>query len=306
MKKIIRNPNHGLPPHNRLERQIGPLGGEAAPDAAAPAAEPYGRPIPPERCIRDLVSTSLRPADPRAKRIPESYRPEVHEIPVRAYYTPAAALAAGRKYVEPPAPGAAPRSGPADELTGHDYDGIQEYDNPTPGWWHMIFLGTVLFSVAYLAVYHLSPMVPSLAERHARAESAALAVQFAGLNDIPMGEEKLRRIMGQPAWLEMGAATYAGSCALCHAADGSGSVGPNLTDDRYRNLTDLAGIARVVAEGAGNGAMPAHKTLLNENEIALVSAYVASLRGKNLPTPPTVNPDLAGVEIPPFPGPIVE
>ena len=34
-----------------------------------------------------------------------------------------------------------------DQLLDHEYDGIQEYDNPCPGWWHAIFLLTVLFSV---------------------------------------------------------------------------------------------------------------------------------------------------------------
>ena len=29
-----------------------------------------------------------------------------------------------------------------EELLSHNYDGIQEYDNPIPGWWHMIFLGS--------------------------------------------------------------------------------------------------------------------------------------------------------------------
>src|SRR5690606_9877970 len=37
--------------------------------------------------------------------------------------------------------------------TGHVYDGIEEYDNPLPGWWFKMFLLTVAFSVVYLILY---------------------------------------------------------------------------------------------------------------------------------------------------------
>ena len=38
------------------------------------------------------------------------------------------------------------------ELTGHSYDGIDEYDNPMPGWWKWVFVGTIVWSVGYFAV----------------------------------------------------------------------------------------------------------------------------------------------------------
>jgi cytochrome c oxidase cbb3-type subunit 3 len=31
-------------------------------------------------------------------------------------------------------------------LTDHSYDGIQEYDNPMPGWWVWLFVATVVYS----------------------------------------------------------------------------------------------------------------------------------------------------------------
>ena len=44
---------------------------------------------------------------------------------------------------------------PQDQLLDHQYDGIQEYDNPCPGWWHAIFWVTVLFSVVYFLFFHV-------------------------------------------------------------------------------------------------------------------------------------------------------
>ena len=44
---------------------------------------------------------------------------------------------------------------------------------------------------------------------------------------------------------------YTANCKSCHADNGSGFVGPNLTDDHYKNVKKLTDIARVVEDGAG-------------------------------------------------------
>lgn len=192
-------------------------------------------------------------------------------------------------------------SGITDELTNHNYDGIQEFDNPTPGWWYAVFAACVVFSLLYVFVYHMSTMVPSLPERHARAEAAALERQFSELNKIPMGESKILTIMANADWTSRGQAIFEGTCAVCHNADASGNVGPNLTDEKYHLITRLTDISDLVSNGTPDGAMPAQKNMLNENEIALVAAYVASLRGKDLPTGANVNPAYTGEEIAPWP-----
>jgi cytochrome c oxidase cbb3-type subunit 3 len=189
-----------------------------------------------------------------------------------------------------------------DELTDHNYDGIQEYDNPTPGWWHLIFWGTIVWSAVYVVVMHLTPMIPSREERLASVEQAAIEAQFSELMQIEDPIVKVRTIMGDQNWLDQGQAVYKGICVQCHGQNGEGLIGPNLTDNHYKNLTDLEGMLDVLHNGAANGAMPAQKGILNENEIALVVGYVASLRGQMLDGPRGVE----GEEIAPFPEPITE
>ena len=36
-----------------------------------------------------------------------------------------------------------------DGTTGHEYDGIREYDKPLPKWWLVIFFGSIVWGVAY-------------------------------------------------------------------------------------------------------------------------------------------------------------
>ncbi len=36
-----------------------------------------------------------------------------------------------------------------DGTTGHDYDGIREYDKPLPKWWLVIFFGSIVWGIAY-------------------------------------------------------------------------------------------------------------------------------------------------------------
>ena len=40
-----------------------------------------------------------------------------------------------------------------DKTTGHEYDGIEELDNPLPAWWFYLFVITIVWGVAYLVIY---------------------------------------------------------------------------------------------------------------------------------------------------------
>lgn len=176
-----------------------------------------------------------------------------------------------------------PPDPPVDALTDHEYDGIREYDNPTPGWWKMLFLLSFIFSIAYILVFHIG-VGPSVHDDYEASTVKRMKQMFGQIGELQPDRPTLVKYMADEQWLKVGQAVYAGRCATCHGADASGTAAPNLTDDLFIHVRKLEDIANVVANGANNGAMPAWKTQLHINEIVLVSAYVATLRGHNLPT----------------------
>lgn len=171
---------------------------------------------------------------------------------------------------------------PKDQLTDHEYDGIREYDNPTPGWWWWLFIVTIVFSPIYFFVVLAAQGVLSPEGEFKRAEIAAAQKLFGDLAMTPdeatiLGYAQDDRFMGVAQNI------FLGKCATCHGADGQGMSGANLTDDLYINVKSAVDIYDVIAEGRNNNAMPAWKTQLSVNEMVLMSSYVTTLRGKNLP-----------------------
>jgi cytochrome c oxidase cbb3-type subunit 3 len=170
-----------------------------------------------------------------------------------------------------------------ERLLDHEYDGIQEYDNPTPSWWHLIFIGSIIFSFFYFAFYQWSPLAPDMYERHAASEARVLKAQFAEIGQLEPDQATILEMMGEEKWMTVAASIFQGNCVSCHGANGQGIVGPNLTDDSYKNVTQITDIYSVIADGAANGAMPAWKNRLHPNEMVLLASYVATLRGNNAP-----------------------
>jgi cytochrome c oxidase cbb3-type subunit III len=172
-----------------------------------------------------------------------------------------------------------------DVVLDHDYDGIREYDNPTPGWWNFIFFMSFVFSVWYFLYYHASTISTSVNQGYANDVTEDLKKRFSTIGDLEPDESTLNKYMGSAEWAAVGASVFKTNCVSCHGAEGAGQIGPNLTDDHWKNVRKISDLPQIVMNGAAAGAMPAWKTRLHPNEIVLVSAYVASLRGKNLPGP---------------------
>ncbi len=143
-----------------------------------------------------------------------------------------------------------------EQLTGHEYDGIEEYDNPTPGWWHAIFAASVVFSIVYATFWHVSVFGWSAQDSWSSMQRAEFVRIFSSVGDIKPDEPTILAMMKDERFMAIAKATFIGNCSACHKRDGGGDVGVNLCDDSYKNVERLEDIYRVITEGANSGAMP--------------------------------------------------
>ena len=84
---------------------------------------------------------------------------------------------------------------------------------------------------------------------------------------------------GDPAAIEAGEKLYARLCQACHLADGSGRIGPSLTDDqgkRARTGSERGRFEIIYAGGAG--AMQAFGQRLDQDQILQLMAWLEVLR----------------------------
>jgi cytochrome c oxidase cbb3-type subunit III len=185
-----------------------------------------------------------------------------------------------------------------DLLLNHEYDGILEYDNPLPGWWIWLFIGSIIFCLPYVMWYHLGQGASVLEkyEHELAAYNEALLQQFGLLE----GDQAtlLKHMEDQVALASM-APLFKGKCAQCHRADGSGDIGPNLTDESWIHGKLITDIPPIIQQGVLDKGMPAWASKLSQTEIVLLSSYVAALR--NHPIVPPAGKEAQGTPIEPWP-----
>ncbi|MEP7345058.1 MAG: cbb3-type cytochrome c oxidase N-terminal domain-containing protein [Gemmatimonadaceae bacterium] len=169
------------------------------------------------------------------------------------------------------------------KLIEHNYDGIQEYDNPLPRWWVYLFYATILFSV----LYYLN--VPGIGIGKGRmADYEGDVAAWKAAHPQPTGgvsPEQLTALATDQATLSAGKHVFATNCVPCHRADGGGTIGPNLTDTFWIHGGTLSDIHKTIDEGVLAKGMPNWGKLLKPDQVTAVTVYVASLQGTTPPNP---------------------
>jgi cytochrome c oxidase cbb3-type subunit III len=166
----------------------------------------------------------------------------------------------------------------------HAYDGIHEYDNPLPGWWRAIFWATIVFSAGYWVWFHVggwgATPEDNYNERLALYQDKRQLREAADARDV--SEDVLARNATSPQQLAQGGQIFAARCASCHADDGRGLIGPNLTDRYQMHGMSRMDILKTIRGGVPGTAMLAWGEQLPASDIVAVSAFVVSLRGNNV------------------------
>lgn len=166
-----------------------------------------------------------------------------------------------------------------DRLLDHRYDGIQEFDNPLPGWWVAIYWLTILFVPVYIGFYHFGKgTLP--AEDYARDIAAAAQIRAdSGAGTAAVDEAMLSSRLTDAALIAAGEKIYIASCAVCHSADGGGLIGPNLTDDYHIHGGALTDIYRTIHDGVPEKGMVPWAKQLKPEQLVAITTFVAGLNG---------------------------
>ncbi len=170
-----------------------------------------------------------------------------------------------------------------DQPLDRDYDGIQEFDNHLPNWWLWILYGSILFSLGYWLVYQTYSAGKTPEAKYEMEMIRAAGEQLARMADEEMTDESLLLMTQVPAELAAGEAIWTKNCVSCHLADGSGTVGPNLTDNFWIHGGSPLDIRGTIDKGVPARGMVAWGQMMGPARINQVAAYVLSLKGKNLP-----------------------
>lgn len=171
-----------------------------------------------------------------------------------------------------------------DNTTGHVWDGdLREMNNPLPRWWVWLFVITIVFALAYLAMYPGFGKNPGQLGWTAKGQYEAEVAK--GNKDVEplyarfMGM-KVEDVAADPQAMAIGDRLFMNNCAQCHGSDARGSKGfPNLTDNDWLHGGTPEKIKETITKGR-IGNMPVMAPAVGTpDDVRNVANYVLSLSG---------------------------
>ncbi len=169
-------------------------------------------------------------------------------------------------------------------MEDHEYDGIQELDNPAPAWFQFLFYITIVFAIIYMIQYHMIGKPNSSNDEYIQEMTIAQQVKDELIRTGALINENNVAVLKDAADIDKGKEIFTVNCVSCHNADGGGGVGPNLTDQYWIHGGGIKNIFTTIKNGVPAKGMISWQTQLNPKQMNQVASYVLTLQG----TKPTV------------------
>ena len=165
-------------------------------------------------------------------------------------------------------------------MADHSYDGITELDNFMPPWLQYVFIGTIIFAVFYFVNYSILGIGKTgIQEYEEELRLEAIAAESRMENALASIDETSVIFDESASALTGGKAIFDANCAACHAQDGGGGVGPNLTDEYWLHGGSINDVFAIVKYGVVEKGMVPWEDQLSPEEIQQVSSYILSMKG---------------------------
>lgn len=180
------------------------------------------------------------------------------------------------------------KEGGSDEkmLADHSYDGIVELDNFMPPWLQYVFVFSIGFGIIYFVNYTVLGWGQTQLEEY--EEEVNLATIEADLRQstlVSTLDETNVVFDKTEASLDAGKTIFDTNCVACHASDGGGGVGPNLTDEYWLHGGEISDVFSVIKYGVPEKGMIPWQDQLSPEQMQQVSSYILTLVG-NTPLNP--------------------
>ncbi len=186
------------------------------------------------------------------------------------------------------------------QTVGHEWDGIEELNNPLPRWWLWTLYLCIAWAVVYTVLYPAWPLLNSAtsgvlgwsSRGDLKAELAAADAERAPVRNAIAAVSVEQLVADEKLFQQAvrgGSAAFKVNCVQCHGSGAAGSKGyPNLNDDDWLWGGDINSLYVTLQHGIrqpNNDAtrmsqMPAFEGILQPAEINTLVTYVHSLSGK--------------------------
>jgi cytochrome c oxidase cbb3-type subunit 3 len=139
--------------------------------------------------------------------------------------------------------------------------------------------------VIYLWYYHAGGNGPSSYDEYVAevqtGEEAKAAYLAKSANNV---DENTVKVLDATA-IASGKTIFETNCAACHAKDGGGGVGPNLTDEYWLHGGGVKNVFKSIKYGWPDKGMKSWKDDFSPNQIAQLASYITTLQGTKPLTP---------------------